>query len=120
MRRKLLRHYIGRVFATFVAQMLGLAIYDTQCGAKLFRVNSQLQEIFEKPFLSRWIFDVEIIARSIQIRKREDCDPVSSVICEHPLMSWFDVEGSKLKLRDFVMVSRDLVRIYFTTVRSGK
>lgn len=116
-KRKLLRHWIGRIFATFVAQMLGLAIYDTQCGAKLFRVTPELKEIFEQPFLSRWIFDVEIIARSIGIRQRNGDPPVSSVICEQPLMHWYDVEGSKLKLRDFITVSRDLVRIYFTTVR---
>ena len=118
-RRKLLRHWIGRVFATFVAQMLGLAIYDTQCGAKLFRVNPELQEIFTEPFISRWIFDVEIIARSIRIRRRNGDPPVSTVICEQPLMSWYDVEGSKLKLRDFITVSRDLVRIYFSTVRGA-
>ncbi len=119
-RRKLSRHYIGRVFATFVAQLLGLAIYDTQCGAKVFRTSDELQSLFQAPFLSRWIFDVEIIARSIQSRKRDSLPPTSSIICEMPLKTWVDVEGSKLKLKDFFLVARDLVRIYFNTMRSAR
>lgn len=118
--RKLSRHYIGRVFATFVAQLLGLAIYDTQCGAKVFRNSEQLRSLFQDPFLSRWIFDVEIIARSIQSRRRAGLSPTSSIICEMPLSNWVDVEGSKLRLKDFFLVARDLVRIYFNTMRPAR
>jgi hypothetical protein len=100
--RRTARHYIGRLFATAVSMMLGLAIYDTQCGAKLFRVSSSLYGLFDKPFLSRWIFVVDIIARLIQARRGKQLPQPEQVIYEFPLIEWRDVRGSKLGYADFV------------------
>ena len=102
------RHYFGRVGATLISQTLGLAVYDTQCGAKLFRVNDTMRAIFATPFLSRWIFDVEILARFLQLRGRSD---VVHAIYELPIKTWHDVAGSKVKSRDFVRALRDLSKI---------
>jgi len=33
-----------------------------QCGAKIFKNNSDLKQIFSTPFIVRWIFDVEMLA----------------------------------------------------------
>jgi glycosyltransferase involved in cell wall biosynthesis len=106
--RRANRHYFGRVGATLISQSLGLAVYDTQCGAKLFRVNDTIREIFAKPFLSRWIFDVEIIARFVQLRGR---DAAACAIYELPLRVWHDVKGSKLRSTDFLRALRDLWKI---------
>ena len=116
-RRKLSRHYIGRVFATAVAWALKLPIYDTQCGAKLFRATGELGDLFRDPFISKWIFDVEIIARAIVARHGTDRTPVSEIIYELPLTRWHDVDGSKIRPKDFVIVSLDLVRIYSRYLR---
>jgi glycosyltransferase involved in cell wall biosynthesis len=118
-RRKLVRHYVGRIFATAVSAMLRLPIYDTQCGAKLFRANAEVADLFREPFLSRWIFDVEIIARAIVARKRAGLGPVRGIICEQPLMQWFDVDGSKLRPRDVLRVSLDFWRIGWRYARRG-
>ena len=52
----------GRVFATFASLVLGLPVYDTQCGAKLVHAPI-VPQLFGEPFSSRWIFDVEVLAR---------------------------------------------------------
>jgi dolichyl-phosphate beta-glucosyltransferase len=106
------RHYIGRVFATAVSIVLGLAIYDTQCGAKLFRVTPELREVFERPFTSRWIFDVEILARLIALRRARGGPPLDATLYELPLQRWRDVAGSKLTPGDFPRAALELARIY--------
>ena len=111
--RKLARHYIGRVFATAAALVLGLGVYDTQCGAKMFRVSDRFVELLREPFIGGWIFDVEMIARDIAARRGTDLPRTASIIYEFPLTVWRDVAGSKIKLRDWFFVGNNLVRIYF-------
>lgn len=115
--RALLRHWIGRVFATAATAVLRLPIYDTQCGAKIFRATPEFASLLNEPFLSRWIFDVELIARLIRARRGTGKLPASRVIFEHPLMEWTDVKGSKLRLKDFFRVGTDLIRIWWRYMR---
>jgi glycosyltransferase involved in cell wall biosynthesis len=102
------RHYVGRVGATLISTSLGLAVYDTQCGAKLFRWGMEMKELFAAPFLSRWIFDVEIIARLIRQRGRA---AAAQTIYELPIREWHDVKGSKVRSADFVRALKDLWKI---------
>jgi glycosyltransferase involved in cell wall biosynthesis len=102
------RHDFGRVGATLISQSLGLAVYDTQCGAKLFRVDDDIRALFAEPFLSRWIFDVEIIARFVRLRGR---DAAAGAIYELPVKTWHDVQGSKVRSTDFIRALRDLWKI---------
>jgi dolichyl-phosphate beta-glucosyltransferase len=110
--RRRSRHYLGRVFATAVSTILSLDVYDTQCGAKLFRVTPFIGALFQQAFLSRWIFDVEIIARLIQAKRGKNLPQADRVIYEFPLMEWRDVQGSKVGYRDFFRAAWELYRIH--------
>jgi glycosyltransferase involved in cell wall biosynthesis len=116
-RRKLSRHYLGRIFATVAAFALGIGIYDTQCGAKLFRVSDGFTDRLGEPFIGGWIFDVEIIAREVRARRGTNKPPVSSIIYEHPLPVWRDVAGSKIAALDWLTVGANLGRIYIKYLR---
>ena len=88
--RNPVRHYLGRIFASLSALSLGLRVYDTQCGAKVFRATDELNRALETPFASRWIFDVELISRLLA----EGLKPEH--FAEVPLHTWRDVKGSSL------------------------
>lgn len=112
--RKVGRHYLGRIFATVVSNMLKLAVYDTQCGAKIMKSDIAFQ-IFQEPFVSKWLFDVELIFRLKQ--KYQD---VEKKMIEVPLRKWKDIEGSKLKPSYFLIAPFELIRIYFSYKTKNK
>ncbi len=107
--RRAVRHYLGRIFATTVSTMLRTPIYDTQCGAKLFRVRPETRSVFAEPFLSRWVFDVEIIARYLNLWRSER--KADTAVYEYPLETWVDIAGSKVHVTDFFTAFWDILRI---------
>jgi dolichyl-phosphate beta-glucosyltransferase len=109
--RSSLRHYAGRLSATWISFALDLRVYDTQCGAKLFRNGPLLRGLFQDPFLSRWIFDVEILARRIALGQAGGYPPARDVIHEYPIPKWTDVSGSKLRPGAYLRAALDLFRI---------
>jgi glycosyltransferase involved in cell wall biosynthesis len=106
------RHYAGRVFATVASNVLRLPVYDTQCGAKLLRVKEYTRLNFEKPFISRWIFDVELIANLLAYWKQESPNTdIQTRIYEYPLHEWTDIDGSKVRPKDVMKVGIELIKI---------
>jgi hypothetical protein len=77
-----------------------------------------IRSLFEHPFMTRWLFDVEIIARFIQACRRHQLGSPKDLIYEFPLQTWTDVAGSKVKPVDFFKSFYDLARIYATYFRS--
>jgi glycosyltransferase involved in cell wall biosynthesis len=96
-RRKAVRHYLGRVFATATSLTLDLPVYDTQCGAKVLRVNEQIATLFAQPFHSPWIFDVELIARYLRLPVAPGDPPRRDRVYEMVLPAWPDRPCTKLR-----------------------
>jgi dolichyl-phosphate beta-glucosyltransferase len=93
--RSPVRHVVGRVFATIASMLLNLPVYDSQCGAKILRADV-VEVLFREPFLTKWVFDVEILAR---LRNWIGRDALLAAVTEVPLKEWTEVGGSKLRFR---------------------
>lgn len=104
--RSFIRHILGRIFATVVSNMLKLPVYDTQCGAKILKSGSA-DEIFLNSFLSKWLFDVEVLFR-LKASESGDLD-----IYEYPLNIWEEKGDSRIKITDVLQFPIELLRIYF-------
>ncbi len=101
------RHYAGRVIATLISNILKLGVYDTQCGAKLFR-RGVVASLFADPFLSPWLFDVEVLARLIRQYGRAD---FQSHVAEMPLRQWIEMDDSRIQLSYYFKLWYELYRI---------
>jgi len=64
--------------------------------------------LLDRPFLSKWFFDVEILARLI---KKYGKDKTYEIALEIPLLIWNEIGGSKLKIMDFIKVPLELLKI---------
>ena len=107
-RRGVIRHYCGRIFATAASFAVGVGVYDTQCGAKIFRATETVRQAFAAPFRTTWIFDVEILSRYIVATGTAQS---KARICELPLHTWRAVPGSKLTVWHAVRAVWDLALI---------
>lgn len=115
--RNTARHYLGRVFATLAANILRTPFYDTQCGAKLFRVTPMLESALEDAFVSRWAFDIELLGRLLIGTKDVPAVPLERMR-EVPLEEWVDAGGSKVTpaamvktLADLAVIEMELARL---------
>lgn len=101
------RFLIGRVVATFISNILDIKVYDTQCGSKLFTKEIS-EELFQKEFISKWLFDVEIFYRMILLFKREKA---IKKMHEVPLKLWVEKGDSKVKFTYGFKLWFDLYKI---------
>jgi dolichyl-phosphate beta-glucosyltransferase len=99
--RRVIRHYTGRVFATWVSLLTGVGSYDSQCGLKVIR-SLAFASIEENLRETRFVFDVEFALLLLQHGFR---------IREVPI-NWREVPGSKVSLlKDSIRMFSGILRI---------
>lgn len=114
--RKLIRHIAGRIFATIASNTLGLPVYDTQCGAKVFKNNGKLKIAFSEPFICGWSFDVEVLRRYLLV---DSITSTATSFEEVPLREWRNTEGSKVKSHDFFIALYELLHMHIFYKRAS-
>ena len=87
-------------------------MYDTQCGAKILRANAATATLFDTPFRSAWIFDVELIARYLRLPVDPGEPARRDRLYELVLPVWHDRPGSKLRWQDFARAVVELGYIW--------
>jgi glycosyltransferase involved in cell wall biosynthesis len=100
-KRSFFRNILSFIFKTFRNLVLNINANDTQCGAKIFRVEC-IDKAFSSPFETRWLFDIEILKRLN-----------SSNVYEFPLVTWNHTSESKANgFRFYKDILLDIWKIY--------
>lgn len=117
--RNAARRFLGRAFAATASSVLDIEIYDSQCGAKLFRDTRALRVALSHPFSSRWAFDVELLGRLTT--GTAQAPPLSRQdLLEVPLRRWHEVPGSKLGPQGMTRAGMDLLALGRRVKRLGR
>lgn len=114
--RNLFRHYIGRIIATFICKILDEPVYDTQCGLKMLKKDLAI-ELVNDTFISKWLFDVEMLARYKSIYGSA---LFKENLLEVPVLKWTEKSDSRLKYYEFLKIITELRKIkkrYFRTYK---
>jgi glycosyltransferase involved in cell wall biosynthesis len=102
-----LRENAGKVFNRIVRLSTGLPFWDTQCGFKLFKMDT-CKEVFRKQRLERFAFDVEVLYIASKWGLKT---------AEVPVV-WRHAEGSKVRLfPDAPLTGWDLLKIRWSDMR---
>ncbi len=72
------RDFLGGVFRFIVHTLVPLRVTDSQCGFKAFTASAS-EKIFPKQTISRWAFDVEILAIAREMNMKVQEAPVTWV-----------------------------------------
>lgn len=105
--RRKRRHIAGRFVSILINFTLQARFSDTQCGAKLFPAEA-IKPLFSEPFLSSWVFDVELIQR---IKNRHGAAEGLARIAEIPVSRWSDVGDSKVNSAYIFRIFGELLKI---------
>jgi dolichyl-phosphate beta-glucosyltransferase len=103
------RSIFSSIIKKFIKIILKTRFQDTQCGAKVFN-RSIVPSLFSEPFMTPWLFDVEIFLR---LQSKFGKTALPKGVLEYPLLNWTEVGGSKLKLKDTIKIPIQLAKLHF-------
>ncbi len=103
------RKLISMTINLIITTILGMPFRDTQCGAKIMK-KELVPIAFNTPFLTKWLFDVEIFMR---MKHHFGSKKAQQIICEQPLTRWIHADGSKLSFSDSLKIGIQLFRIFY-------
>lgn len=102
-----IRRSFFRKISSFVLSLLfrmatNIIARDTQCGAKFFKAK-ELGFVFRDPFLTKWLFDIEILHRinASSFDLYTECREI-------PIYYWRDMGDSKIGWQDSILIMREL------------
>tara|TARA_R110001592_G_scaffold61993_4_gene189426 strand:- start:2068 stop:2799 length:732 start_codon:yes stop_codon:yes gene_type:complete len=105
---KFKRFFIGRTLSKMVGLSLKLDVYDTQCGCKLMS-NKIAQVVFKEPFISSWLFDIELFWRIMNNFGKEFFVSSSK---EVPVKKLIDRGSSRIKIADLISLPYEFLKIH--------
>ena len=103
------RSLFSSIIKKFIRKILKTPFQDTQCGAKIFQ-RDLVPFLFSKPFMTPWLFDVEIFLR---LQQKFGSTTLQKGVLEYPLMHWMEVGDSRLKLKDTIKIPMQLIRLHY-------
>lgn len=118
-KRELHKSVLNKTLAWLSSAVLGVRFRDPTCGAKLLRASPELRSALHRPFLSRGIFDIELISRLGLYFDRSGLGPLEWSLYEYPLEQWNDVGGSHRKVDDYFDALWDLGKIFWENTWYG-
>jgi dolichyl-phosphate beta-glucosyltransferase len=99
--RQFKRHLLGRIYATLVSELLGIPVYDSQCGLKIIPAAAY-QRIASRLVIHGFAFDVDLMTNLLDS---------GTPVLEIPI-DWHEEPGGKVRLlRDSWFMARDVLRI---------
>lgn len=103
------RSLASNLIKTMVRNILKANFQDTQCGAKIF-TRSLIPFLFNKPFKTPWLFDVEIF---IRLQEKFGRTTLQRGVLEYPLLEWTEIGDSRIKFKDSIRIPFHLLWLYY-------
>ncbi len=83
------RMILGRIFSKIIRHYFQINLFDTQCGAKVFKVNKVLKNSLKQPIINPWLYDLQLLLPILKF---------SGTVKEVALKEWIHKNDSKFNI----------------------